>query len=322
MLHRTSREGFAWRIAANPLQALLYDFDIDGAELKLSHRQFLQENVVLPLLKDPYKKWQLKLRGWASRSGSAAYNVILSSKRVEAVMRFIRNGYHGDIIFDHEGLGEVPPTLAGRQDGSEDLFYRAVWLSFCGLDQTLPPVPRHLPKPPPPPIGSTKYFGIQIITGRSLTYTAPIPLRTVPRAMDQLYQAGVSIDDFFVEITDQETGKSYLYHFTGLGKTLGPSGSYKGFGGTVTFQSHTGSRLEAPRWLTGDKFEGSAKLEIYGISWGMGLAKQKSNFYFRPLHWYSPGFGFCVENFDTGTTIGPFSLGLSSTTGELRLVRR
>ena len=133
MLHRTSREGFAWRIAANPLQALLYDFDIDGAELKLSHRQFLQENVVLPLLKDPYKKWQLKLRGWASRSGSAAYNVILSSKRVEAVMRFIRNGYHGDIIFDHEGLGEVPPTLAGRQDGSEDLFYRAVWLSFCGV---------------------------------------------------------------------------------------------------------------------------------------------------------------------------------------------
>jgi outer membrane protein OmpA-like peptidoglycan-associated protein len=66
----------------------LYNFDIDGSDLKAVHKQLLEKEVI-PLLKGN-PKTTVSLRGMASTSGDAAHNrEPLSKARAEAVKKYL-----------------------------------------------------------------------------------------------------------------------------------------------------------------------------------------------------------------------------------------
>ena len=68
------------------ISANLYNFDIDGAELKDAHRKWLDDRVVPFLLRYGFHVW---LSGHASRSGTAQHNLDLSRDRVQGVVRHL-----------------------------------------------------------------------------------------------------------------------------------------------------------------------------------------------------------------------------------------
>ena len=61
---------------------LLYNYDVDRADLKIEHMAYLRDHVI-PLFIKPVAP-MLFLRGLASRTHDAAYNLALSKRRVEA----------------------------------------------------------------------------------------------------------------------------------------------------------------------------------------------------------------------------------------------
>src|SRR5215813_13573192 len=71
--------------SATSIQAVLYNFDIDGDTLKREHREWLKEHVV-PQLGNP--QVTIKLTGEASRTGSDDHNFDLSRRRVAQAVSF------------------------------------------------------------------------------------------------------------------------------------------------------------------------------------------------------------------------------------------
>lgn len=69
------------------LDALLFNFDVDDAAVKLEHQNFLTTSVVTEFRRNPAS--ELFLQGCASQSGANAYNLALSKKRVDAVKSFL-----------------------------------------------------------------------------------------------------------------------------------------------------------------------------------------------------------------------------------------
>jgi hypothetical protein len=70
------------------LTANLYNYDIDGDDLKPEHKKFLQDRVADYLVKYGFHIW---LHGHTSRSGDYAYNVGLSKRRAEGVAAYLRS---------------------------------------------------------------------------------------------------------------------------------------------------------------------------------------------------------------------------------------
>jgi len=68
------------------ITANLYNYDVDGADLKDAHRRWLDDRVVPPLLRYGFHLW---LSGHASRSGAAQHNLDLSRDRVRGVVRYL-----------------------------------------------------------------------------------------------------------------------------------------------------------------------------------------------------------------------------------------
>jgi hypothetical protein len=110
-------------ISATTFQAILFNFDIDGDALKPQHRAWLSEHVV-PQLGDPQLK--ITLRGEASRTGSDAYNLDLSRRRVAQVVSFFQA--NGPVLADvsTNWVGEADAQGRGEADNTEDELVRAV----------------------------------------------------------------------------------------------------------------------------------------------------------------------------------------------------
>lgn len=104
-------------------KALLFNFDIDGDQIKDEHKLWLDQNIV-PLLNNV--GLVINLRGLASRSGSAAHNKALSDRRVGSVKQFLtaKGGNPGQ--FQMEAVGESDAEIAGQTDGTEDETFRGV----------------------------------------------------------------------------------------------------------------------------------------------------------------------------------------------------
>jgi hypothetical protein len=111
----------------------LYNFDVNSAFLQAEHRQWLNDVAVPFLEKEPQRSFLLV--GFTSRSGTEAYNRVLSKRRADAVHEFFYSvslggrldPRFGDGIFPN---GEKQAASQGKPDGSEDDYDRAceVWL--------------------------------------------------------------------------------------------------------------------------------------------------------------------------------------------------
>ena len=126
--------------------AVLYNFDIDGAELKPAHKNFLDAQVI-PLLS---QGGSTGLIGLCSRTGSTDHNQTLSEKRVEAVYHFLQRAARIGHIFIYKGVGESAAEEAGQDDDVEDEYYRAVEV-IVSPEPIPPPPPRKKKKPKPYP---------------------------------------------------------------------------------------------------------------------------------------------------------------------------
>jgi hypothetical protein len=131
---------------AHPPRLLLYNFDVDGSNLKAEHERALFSSVI-PTLR---AGGSVSIVGLASRSGSMGHNRQLSLKRANSVLGVLRRSvprgfnlraYYGDMRASNRayGLGEREAKLEGYRDGKEDPRFRSV-LVFV-WSRAVPPRP-------------------------------------------------------------------------------------------------------------------------------------------------------------------------------------
>jgi hypothetical protein len=106
---------------------LLFNFDVDGDAVKREHQDWLLANA-LPLLACQHAAGSLK--GMASRSGSASYNLQLSERRVANVKKVLTGQGADPGKLNMVWVGEEAAALAGAKDGTEEERDRAVAISI------------------------------------------------------------------------------------------------------------------------------------------------------------------------------------------------
>ena len=148
MTHRATGEGkiLPYRNTGETVQAALYNFDIDWAEVKLDHQNWLRQNI-FPILR---AVGSITLVGQASRSDDEVHNLHLSRNRVNAVLEFLRRNVREPFnIRQIDAVGEGPAAAAGQPDGplGENEWYRSVLLSAWRR----PDPPPRPPRPSRPP---------------------------------------------------------------------------------------------------------------------------------------------------------------------------
>ncbi|MFZ1827599.1 MAG: hypothetical protein WAW42_02270 [Candidatus Competibacteraceae bacterium] len=129
---------------ADSVNARLFEFDIARHELKPAHVQWLRQNVV-PLLQ---KNGSLWITGLASPSDTERFNLLLSRRRTDEVILFLRQASPNNFkVVADLAVGESYARGQGVPNGTEDPIWRAVIIS-AWVKQT-PPPPPPLPKPIP-----------------------------------------------------------------------------------------------------------------------------------------------------------------------------
>ena len=128
---------FDWVDSDLVLTANLYNYDIDGDELKPEHKKFLRERIAEYLIKYGYHVW---LHGHTSRSGDYAYNVGLSKRRAEGVGAYLKSLGTPDAQIQMEWDGPrsaTPKVLEAEIDRSVSFHVQP------GLTPRAPRVPPH-----------------------------------------------------------------------------------------------------------------------------------------------------------------------------------
>jgi hypothetical protein len=136
----------------SPKSLLLYNFNINGDQLKAEHEAFLRKEVV-PILQ---RGGSISLVGLASRSGSDSHNLALSEKRAHNTLAFLRKVVPGKFAArEVTGFGESKAKQEGYRDGSEDERFRSV-IVFVSPAPTPPDPPKKhdiAPEKPKQPFG-------------------------------------------------------------------------------------------------------------------------------------------------------------------------
>lgn len=131
--------------SSHDVQAKLWGFAVNSADLKDVHKRWLSD-YVLPILKDG---GSVSLVGEASRTGSSQHNLALSKRRASNIAAYLYfvSGTHFAVNIAHGGrtdlgFGEAAAAWAGHADGTEDAYFRAVRVRAWK---------KPAPPPPPPP---------------------------------------------------------------------------------------------------------------------------------------------------------------------------
>lgn len=136
----------------SPKSLLLYNFDIDGDQLKAEHEAFLRREVV-PILQ---RGGSVSLVGLASRSGSESHNLSLSERRAHNTLAFLRKAVSSKFAArEVTGFGESKAQQEGYRDGSENERFRSV-IVFVSPAPTPPDPPKKhdiTPEKPTTPFG-------------------------------------------------------------------------------------------------------------------------------------------------------------------------
>jgi hypothetical protein len=136
----------------SPKSLLLYNFDINGDQLKAEHEIFLRKEVV-PVLQ---RGGSVSLVGLASRSGADSHNLALSERRAHNTLAYLRKAVPGAFAArEVTGFGESKAEQEGYRDGSEDERFRSV-IVFTSSAPTPPDPPKKhdvTPEKPKVPLG-------------------------------------------------------------------------------------------------------------------------------------------------------------------------
>lgn len=134
----------------------LFNFDVNKAELKKEHQEWLLKEVQTSLMTGAMPRpATIGIIGMASRTYKAEYNLNLSKSRAESVLKFLRS-LGSRVKFNVEidvGVGETAAAMAGQKDDVEDEYWRAVTLLIWR--QSSPPPPPNWTKRPLPPLPTT-----------------------------------------------------------------------------------------------------------------------------------------------------------------------
>jgi hypothetical protein len=185
------------------IKAVLHNFDVDGDQPKPEHLNFLEQQAV-PLLQN--ERGHIWMQGSASRSGTNAYNMALSKRRVRKVAAYLAGR---GILAKQMQLDAVGEEMAIGH-ALEDEADRAVALLILPVKRDSPPPPPRPPKPRP----VTDKFKIRMLAGLSASAG---PAQT---------------ENLFFQIVDKDHGVTAFFHYgsLGLGKSvrLPLSGTMKG----------------------------------------------------------------------------------------------
>lgn len=217
------------------LRAALYNFDIDGAELKPEHLRFLADQALPILQRSSSRCW---LQGSASHAGSESHNLELSRWRVDAVVVYLVNKGADRSRLTPSHVGESMANLTVLEADGD----RAVSLLCAPL--MAPPVRRDPPPESEGPKLSTQ-FKIRELGGLSAGF------------------GPVGLDNIYFQIWDVKHHLTtfYVYDAAGFGKGMkaGPPLSATLEGPWNDFVT-TGS-------LSTNEFGGAARFTTAGTMW-------------------------------------------------------
>jgi hypothetical protein len=199
--------------SSTDISAFLYNFNIDDDQPKPEHLRWLDEHIVPLLAGTGYYLW---MRGSASRTGSDAYNMRLSQRRVEQIASYLRGKGVGDWQMQLEWVGESLSRSVKEEDEAD----RAVELRVQpvaprSLDRDKPP-----PAPPaPPPVSD--WFSIRLLgqIGAGKMVSMGKLATWIKRLKGK--KAAVAVEGMFFEIRDKKNNLSGLYFYAGGGIGVG-----------------------------------------------------------------------------------------------------
>jgi len=118
---------------------LFYNFDVNSAQLKSTHKRRIEDYVVPKCLGGRFAV----LVGMASATGgNIPSNTDLSTARADAVARVLRQKNVNRLSFRVEGHGAAP-QLGAKRNRSENAFFRSVFVAIP-LKGFAPPSPHHV----------------------------------------------------------------------------------------------------------------------------------------------------------------------------------
>jgi hypothetical protein len=152
------------------IDALLFDFDIDSFQLKAEHEKFLDE--VIAFVEAPgHGPVTVSIDGFASRTGTAKHNLILSENREEAVEDYLRTHTRA---FDSASPHKINRKFHGFSDSppGEKATFRSVRIVVHRPGLIPPPVPVPPVTPPVSP-PSAKLRSVKIWLNSFIPKTVP-----------------------------------------------------------------------------------------------------------------------------------------------------
>ena len=272
----------------NPIDVLLYDYDINKAELKHNHRIWLANNIIKSLesrtTRSKYdSEFRVVVEGRASRTGTEKYNCDLSEKRAIKVSEVLKSLVRERGICINVSVVAVGESLSEYGDNTEFPIDRAVRIQFRergAIQHRKIRVPEY------------KVFRLRVLKGNS--YSAS-PAKTA---------AGLKYETLVFQVWDvkESTVANYDYSHkgrtvsVGLGLPISPDSTSKG----------KWNEFRAPYAMTADSFSGPARLDgSAGLTFIQSLSTGR-DFHFGGLAenkwWQKPIYNFNIEDLDTGTS--------------------
>ncbi len=147
----------------NPECLLIFNFDIDSAQLKIEHKEDLRQ-LIVPRLKFHHG---VAVVGLTSRTGTTAHNQDLSLRRAKNTLAFLRSEAGDE--FDARpaiGFGEMKAKEEGYRPNSEDSRFRSV-VVLLG-EQRVAPFPPNLFDLTPKLPGDLPEGGFHFELGKSI----------------------------------------------------------------------------------------------------------------------------------------------------------
>ncbi|HKU43142.1 MAG TPA: OmpA family protein [Polyangiales bacterium] len=221
------------RVPAGGVRAVLMNFDVDSAELKPQHREFLDRSVAPVLV---HKRARIWLQGQASNTGSQRHNLELSHRRAQQVAAHLASRGVQATQMQIDWVGE---SLAGTrlQELSKE---RAVSLMAAPLAHV--PVPAASP-PATLTTPTTDTFKIRLLGALA----ASAGVATLERLFFQIWDPSHALTCF------------YMYQSGGLAKGKGPILS--------ATLSGPWNKFTTTKPIAVDEFAGAARFSTAGTMW-------------------------------------------------------
>jgi len=295
MSNQKNSTGYICEVSLSPPYAYLWDFEIDGDQLRPHHRQWLDKNIITSI-QAATEPWTVYLQGTTSRTGSEAKNLNLSQRRAQNAQAYIASKLSGaKCNFNSSWVGEAAAAARGTPDKTEIATDRAV-IVMAQLDV--------LPKPKPKPKPPLFTFTVSVPTPSFGKFSTEFSIRMLRAVGGSVAPAGGDLVLF--DVWDTKNNLAAHYQYLGLGVAVplpAPPVSYTGqgewnyfttnvaveitdFGGWAHFvTAGTGSVTANGLEITND-YESIVIPMKTGFTWGAGGSGTKGRFIWWPRKYY------------------------------------